>query len=355
VDNSPVIGLLSALFVCVSAGEEIPLAASITEPADDRWMYPANSTPGTRTQASTFSALPTTGVDNRFGQFVFRFNTAAAGIPAGLGAANYTLTAISLTATIGQDNLFRYDPTQDAWFTYGATVFPDEDLGRPMELHGTGFRNGFTASTFQETSAYSGGSPSQRNAYALGFDETGTPRDVTNNVTDAFDSRPWAVGKIDGLASGELVAVDTVVHFTPDLTQPGVAAYLREGLNQGFIWFTLSSLHPALQQGGEFVSFYTKDHPVHQLFGDAAPSLAVTCSLPAGFTSFTRSSAGMVSLAFIGLPGQTHILQASPDLNASSWENLHTFTAAPATVLTWNAPSPQPRRFFRIARITPSP
>lgn len=347
--------LLSALLACLAAGGE-NFSVTLTEPAADRWMYPANGTPGTRTQASTFSALPgDLETDNRFGQFVFKFDTAAAGIPAGLGAENYDISAIILTATIGQDRLFLYDPTQDAWFTYGMTELPDTDPGRPLELHGTGFRNGFTAADFQETSAHSGGTPAERNAYALGFDENGTPRDVTDNVTEAFESFPWAVGQIEGLVPGDPVPVDSVVRFTPDLTQPGVAAYLREGLNQGFIWFTLSSLHPAIQQGGEFVSYYTRDNPVHQLFGDAAPTLAVSCTLPTDFISFTRNDAGLVTLDFIRFPGFTHILQASPDLTENSWEDLETFPAAPASLLTWEQASPLPRRFFRIARISTTP
>lgn len=347
--------LLSALLAGLAAGGE-NFSATLTEPAEDRWMYPANGTPGSRSQASTFSALPgDIETDNRFGQFAFKFDTAAAGIPAGLGAENYHISAIALTATIGLDGLFLYDPTQDAWFTYGITELPDTDPGRPLELHGTGFRNGFTAASFREGSLFSGGSPAKRNAYALGFDEDGTPRDVTHNVTEAFESSPWAVGKIEGLTPGEPVPVDTVVRFTPDLTQPGVTAYLREGLQQGFIWFTLSSLHPAIQQGGEFVSYYTRDNPVHQLIGDAAPTLAISCSLPTGFTTFSISGAGLVKLDFIGLPGFTHILQASPDLTETSWENVQTFPAAPASILTWQEASPQPRRFFRIARISTSP
>jgi hypothetical protein len=355
VDKPSVVVLLSALLAGLAVGGE-NFSATLTEPAEDRWMYPANGTPGSRTQASTFSALPgDLETDNRFGQFVFKFDTAAAGIPAGLGVENYQISAITLTATIGLDRLFQYDPTQDAWFTYGMTELPDTDPGRPLELHGTGFRNSFTAASFQENSPHYGGSPTKRNAFALGFDESGVPRDVTDNVTEAFESFPWAIGQIEGLTPGAAVPVDSIVRFTPNLNQPGVAAYLREGLHQGFIWFTLSSLHPAIQQGGEFVSYYTRDNPVHQLFGDAAPSLTVSYKLPTGFTSFSRNEAGLVTLDFIGLGGFTHILQASTDLAEDSWQNLQTFPAAPTTLLTWQEASPQPRRFFRIARLPTSP
>lgn len=319
-------------------------------------MYSANSTPGTRPQASTFSALPDgDGTDDRFGQFVFKFDTVAAGIPAGLGVENYDVSSISITATIAQDRLFLYDPTQDDRFTYGAMALPDSDPGRPLELHGTGFRNEFTADTFQEDSAFGGGDDSKRNAFALAFDAAGAPRDVTNNITEDFEPHPFAIGQISGLSPGSEVPVDTVVQFTIDLSATGVSDYVREGLDRGFIWLTLSSLHPALQQGGEFVSYYTREDPVHQLFGDAAPTLDLTWSPPSGFTSFSRNTSGLVSLEFAGLPDTTYILQSSPDLTENSWQNLQTFSPTTATTLSWEENSPQPKRFFRISSTPVTP
>lgn len=262
-------------------------------------MYSANQTPGTRPQASTFSALPGGGVDNdRFGQFIFRFDTAAAGIPSGRGLSGYTINSLKVTARIGQDKLFRYDASADESSTYGASpLAPDTDIGRPLEIHGTAFRNGFTPSTFLETSSYSGGTPRTRNAYALGFDPSGTPRDVSSNVTEGFDAMPWAVGHMSSLVVGDLVPVDTVVSFDINLGLPGVRQYVSEGLDAGFIWFTLSSLHPALQQGGEFVSYYTRDSTEHQLFGDSAPSFAINYTLD----SIPEPSSAMLCAAMAAL------------------------------------------------------
>lgn len=46
----------------------------VSEPSHDRWMYPSNGTPGTRAQASTFSALPgSSGLDDRWGFFLLAF------------------------------------------------------------------------------------------------------------------------------------------------------------------------------------------------------------------------------------------------------------------------------------------
>lgn len=327
----------------------------IPEPAADRWMYPANSTPGSRGQASTFSALPGGGGDNdRFGQFVFRFDTVAAGISAGRGVDGYAITSLEVTARIAQNNLFVHDPTPDAWFTYGPDATPDEDSGRPLELHGTGFCNGFTSVTFKENSAYSGGSPALRNAHALGFDVAGVPRDVGDNVTGGFDALPWAIGQVTGVSPGAPVPIDSIVRFQIDLNLPGVRQYVARGLNEGGLWFTLSSLHPALQQAGEFVSYYTRDSPEHQLFGDSAPTMAVIYSLaevdaPA-FTTFVRNAAGQVSLTFSGEPGFVYKLQASTTLKPESWMDVETFTNSAPTTFGWQGVTLQPALFFRIAR-----
>ena len=327
----------------------------IPEPAADRWMYPANSTPGSRGQASTFSALPGGGGDNdRFGQFVFRFDTVAAGIPSGHGPEGYQITSLEVTARIAQNNLFVHDPAPDAWFTHGPHATPDEDAGRPLELHGTGFRNGFTSITFAENSAYSGGNPAMRNAHALGFDAVGVPRDVGDNVTEGFDPLPWAIGKVTGVSPGAPVPIDSIARFQIDLNLPGVREYVMRGLDEGGLWFTLSSLHPALQQAGEFVSYYTRDSPEHQLFGDSAPTMAINYSLteedlPA-FTSFGRNAAGQVSLTFSGEPGFVYKLQASNTLTPESWSVVETFTTSAPITFAWEGTSPQPALFFRIAR-----
>ncbi len=339
-------------------GESITV--EILEPAADRWMYSANSTPGSRGQASTFSALPGGGGDNdRFGQFIFSFDTVAAGIPAGRGADGYEITSLEVTARIAQNNLFLYDPTVDKWFTYGAGGSPDEDAGRPLELHGTGFRNGFSAMNFAENSAYSGGSPVMRNAYALGFDEGGLPRDVSDNVSDGYDGVSWAVGEIPGMTPRARVPIDSVVRFQIDLNLPGVREYVARGLNEGALWFTLSSLHPALQQAGEFVSYYTKESPEHQLFGDSAPTMEIEYAMVEEeepvFTTFERDGSGVVSLTFEGQPGFVYELQVSGDMSPESWEEVDTFTPSAPGMMGWEGVRTEPRLFFRICRTPAMP
>lgn len=328
----------------------------MAEPAGDRWMYPSNGTPGTRTTASTFSALPSpaseTGADDRFGQFVVKFDTVAAGIPAGFGAGNYDVKKIVLTAVIAQSNALPYDPTPDPLSSYGAGVTADPDAGRPLEIHGTGFRGGFTAATFQETSLFGWGAPGSRNAFALGFDAAGMARDVSNNVTQGFEPDAWAVGTIADLNPGDPVQVYDAVEFELNTGLPGVADYVRQGLNQGFIWLTLTSLHSATQHGSSgFPGYFTKDHPEQSLFGDVASMLEIDYSLPLRVVAFSRESAGNTAhLTWNGSPGFQYVVEKSEDLTAGIWSPLGTFTTATPAPLTWNGSVAQPRAFFRIAR-----
>lgn len=343
--------LVPLTFVWVAA----VTAQTVVEPSHDRWMYPSNGTPGTRAQASTFSALPgAAGLDDRWGFFLFAFDTDSA-VPAGLPPDFYQIKSVQVTATIGQDLLFRYDSSYDGWRTYATPSVPaqeaDPDPGRPLELHGAGFRNGFNAANFTETSLHGGnGSPGTRNAYPLGFDETGAARDVSGNVTGQFESIPWAVGQAD-LEAGEPVPEGTVFTFAIDPALPGVSEYLRNGLSAGRIWFALDSLHPATQQAGEFVAYYTRDDIYHQLFGGLAPTLRIEADLKFPL-SITREENSVV-VSWPEFAGFTFVLQASPDLTPASWQPVHQHAAVEdggGSFTEAIAPAP---RFYRLA-ITPT-
>lgn len=345
----------------LAAGGTGPFVVNVPVPAVDRWMYPNNSTPGTRTTASTFSFLPFPGVDDRFGQFIIKFDTVAAGIPAGMGADNYDIHKIVLTAVYSSTDSLPYDASEDPRASLGgAGSLPDPDLGRPLELHGTGFRGGFTATTFLENSPFG-----MRNAYANGFDSVGVARDVSNNVSLGFDSNPWAVAEVKVLANSEALprvyaplAVGAVipeyahVSFQINLAMPGVANYIRQGLNEGVLWFTLSSFHPVDGQDGVgFPAFFTKEHPEQALFQDVAPFLDAEFSLPIRITEFKRDSlAKTVSLKWNGSPGFTYTLERSDDLTADSWLPVKTLTTAAPSSLTWSGESLSDKSFFRVSR-----
>lgn len=340
-----------------------PYAARAPQPAADLWMYPNTPTPGTRATASTFSYLPLTGVDDRYGQFVVKFDTVAAGIPAGLGPENYDLHSLVFTAVYASSDRLPYDPTEDTRASLGATPSSvDADAGRPLELHGTGFRSGFTATTFQENSPYG-----SRNAFASSFDAQGAARDVTNSVTSDFESYPWAIGKISApvdlmadpvvyqpLPAGEVIPIYSRVTFEIDLTILGVADYVRQGLHQGCLWFTLSSFHPVTGPGSSgFPSYFTLDHPEQALYGDVAPSLDVAYSLPLRIASFSRPVGGNTAqLTWNGSPGFSYRVERIEDLAQGIWSPVATFIPTTPTTLIWNGSSPSAHAFFRIVRTT---
>lgn len=341
--------------IALIAAGAVADTVTITEPSDDRWMYPSNSTPGTRGQASTFSALPSAGgIDDRFGFLLIRFDTSAA-IPAGLDPSSYRIRSFAIRATTGQDFTFSYDPTPDPLATFGTpeaeATESDSDSGRPVELHGAGFRNGFTAATFEEGSPHGSSSPGTRNAYPLGFDETGAPRDVSSNVTEAFDSVPWALGVTDGVEPGESVPSETEFTFHIDTTLPGVADYIRQGLAAGSLWFSISSLHPATQQAGEYASWLTRDDAIHQLFGDLAPSLTLDVDLGVSLT--LERSEGTSSLSWPEFAGFDHILEATGTPDEPDWAVLHTHSSENGGIGGFTDTTGADRRFYRL-RILPS-
>ncbi|MEO5713940.1 MAG: hypothetical protein ABIT37_10680 [Luteolibacter sp.] len=359
-----VFGLLLSGATVVKGGGTGPYAAHAPEPSGDRWMYPNNSTPGSRTVASTFSYLQFTGVDDRFGQFVIKFDTVAAGIPAGLGASNYDIHRLVFTAVYASYDSLSYDPTEDALASLGpSALVADPDAGRPLELHGTGFRGGYTAATFQETSPFG-----SRNAFASGFDEAGVARDVSNNVTLGYESHPWAIGKITvpvdlnaeprvylPLEPGQTIPVYSHVTFEINLGLPGVADYVRNGLHQGFLWFTLSSFHPVTGPGsGCFPAYFTKEHPEQALYHDVAPTLEAEYSLPLRITGFQRDPAGNASLTWDASPGFQYTVEGTGELTSGVWSPLGTFSTPLPAPLVWNGNSAATRAFFRIAR-SPQP
>jgi hypothetical protein len=356
------VALLSALISAPrAAGEQLRLAHA-QEPTADRWMYANNFSGGGRPSASTFSALPmVTGDDDRLAQVIVKFDTVAAGIPAGLGAANYQPTRVILT-TIADSLALYYDPTEDPRSTYG--IDDDTDTGRPFEIYGTGFRNGFTAASFQESSPFGGGSPIKRNAYALGYDPTGVPRDVTNNVTEGFDSVPWAIGKVTFVPDGETTAVTleagasvpvyASVTFELNLALPGVADYVRQAFHQGFLWLTLSSLHSSEMLGSSgFPGYYNKENNEHLLDGNLAPRLDAEYTLPLRVAAFSHDRVTDVCrIEWNASPGFAYVVQRSTTLLSDQWSVLTPTpltTAVPAQ-LSFDGAGTGDRSFFRIVR-----
>lgn len=290
------------------------------EPEHDRWNYPFNATPGTRAVASTFVSGGETGF-MRFGTFVVGFNTAA-GIEAGRGEAAYEIVAARVTLMSSVNFSVTYDPSVDPAFSYLTNGHPqyvaDTDAGRPLELFGTGFRNGFTPLTWTETTPYAptGG---DRSVYPVTWNAAGAEVDASMNVNYAapYEALPFAAGVIAAATPGENIPLDTPVVFDLDLSQPGVRRYLQSALDVGRLFFMATSLHNGGQGVRTFPEYYTRD----SLLGDA-PKLELTVRLYDREDVITVSSAGNVPTAgavrFPTLDGASYGIRWSNDLK--SWQ-----------------------------------
>jgi len=345
--------LTVALLSLVSVSEVEADTHTFSEPDFDRWMYVNNSTPGRRPIASTFSALPgSVGDENRLAQFLIGFETLSGGAPEWEAVQ---VERVIITAATVDDGAFVYDPTYDSFTSYlqeGADI----DAGRPVVLHGAGFRNDYDLDTFLENSPHGSGAPYGRNAFPLAFDAVGSGFDVSHNVTDGFEFEPWAVGAAD-VTPGDPVPFDTVFSFEVDLSAPGISNYVRESLIGGKLFFTISSLHPATQQAGEFVNFYTRESTEHQIFGNLAPRLVIEYSVvptpelpPLTITQMGFDpDTGLRTIGWDQHSGYTYTVQRSEDLRG--WEDVTESTAVadgPGTY-TFDAGDDQ-ELFHRVVR-----
>jgi hypothetical protein len=321
-----------------------------SEPHDDRWMYPHNGTPGTRPQASTFSALPlSAGSDDRWAFFLLGFQTSQQ-VPVNLPPEFYRIRSVRITATVGSDNYFRYDGSYDSWQTYATTTrsaqVADADIGRPVELHGVGFRNGFNASNFTEFSAHGSSSPGMRNAFPMSYSPNGTAIDISSNVTQAFESNAWAIGQSD-ISPGGWVPEGTELRFDLNLTIPGVRTYLQQSLSAGRLWLAIDSMHPAFEMGGEFVPLYTKEDFGHELFGGLAPTLEIEVEIahPLHFQIVNQQ----VHLQWPTYAGNQYVLQTSTNLALGSWQNLSQIRVTQHSSSQFTTPFTIGSRFFRLS------
>jgi hypothetical protein len=251
---------VALLFVVVSVAAARAETISVTTTLD-RWMYPFAFSGGTRDLAPTFGAVGTPGFDNRDGQFVVGFNTGSQ-VPINQGTGNYQIQSVVVRALVGLPADFLYDPTYDSYRTYLPSAdpqsLPDADAGRPIELHGLGFRNGYTALSFgpndsqppgfEETSPFGSMGTGTRHVYPIGF-LAGSPADVSNNVGGATESNPWAIGTTS-ISPGSTVPANSIFAFNLNLSDPDIAGYLQSGLNSGVLGFAITSLHEAAQTGG---------------------------------------------------------------------------------------------------------
>jgi hypothetical protein len=241
----------------------------------DKWMYPFEfGTGGSRPVAPTFASFDPR-FDTRDAEFLVGWQTASV-IPTNAVPSRYVLRRVRLKLTVGRDLVnnatgervtFLYDPSFDSYKTHLAPQDPsyqlDPDDGRPVEIFGVGFRNGFDAVGYTEDSPFGvvGAFTSNtisvgtRNSFAAVFNPKGELIDIANHVGQAnaawtqppFEARPWAVGLTDGVNSGESVPLGSTFRFDLDLSDPLIAGYLARSLASGRLSLMVSSLSPAKQ------------------------------------------------------------------------------------------------------------
>ena len=226
----PVVGALALM--TAAFGGAVDYQGVIAKPALDRWMYPFASQAGAEPTISTFGSDPAdpTLFDSRDGQMLTRFDTSAL-VPSGLGASRYQVASLRISLQFANDLIVQYDPTADPWQCFlpesDPNWQPDADPGQPIDLFGVGFRNGFSLQTFAENSPYSVPpnsplTPSVRNAFSMSFDANSSPIDVSNNPRVGFDPKRFAIGTIEGLAPGDFIPIDTVMHFDVNVSDPDI-------------------------------------------------------------------------------------------------------------------------------------
>lgn len=222
-------------------------------------MYPNNAAPCDRPAGSVFGTFgDEAGVDTRHAQHLVGWDTATL-VPTNRGPARYLVRRCRVTLTINRSNLFDYDPKPDDFRTYFETnhpaYLPDPDTGRPIELFGVGFRNGFDAASFHQCAPFGTNAPGQRTAFASGWSTNGLLVDVSNNVGKTnvafprFEVAPFAIGQTTNAAPGQLVPPGAKITFDLNLDDPLVLAYVQAGLNSGRLRFMITGLQV---NGGQF-------------------------------------------------------------------------------------------------------
>ncbi len=250
--------------------------ASLDSPSQDRWNYPFNATPGTRARASLFqSADPEVGID-RHGTYIVGFDTTDI-VPTGNTPGVYQIVAAQLRVLTSDNFEVPYDPSYDSAATHlpdtNDAYIADEDPGRPIHVFGAGFRHGFDSTTWDETGSYAPEDSSERTVFPAIRGANGEAVDVTLAVdfTDPQDITPFATGTLSDIAPGELIPHDAWMTFDVDLSEPSTIAYLQDGLANGNLYFTLTSLNSGGREVRSFPEFHTKD----SLLGEA-PQLSLS-------------------------------------------------------------------------------
>jgi hypothetical protein len=290
--RNPVWLIGGAALVVSGVGALAPAAAQVSlAPVVDRWVYPFANTPGNRATVPIYGTGGDARFDDRDSEFYLAFPTAAA-VPTGLAPGMYRVQGATLRLQIAEDLKFEYDPTSDPASTYplnGTDPGTDSDPGRPIEVFGADFRNGFNLFSFSDLSPFKPGQPftppwvGVRNTFPIDFGPMGDgpARDVSSNVRGGFDAQPLAVGLTTAASPGDLVPADAVFTFALDTALPGPLGYLQTGLARGRIALAVTSMQVATEFGSGpivYPVFYTSKAPALGFPNAITPTLELTAT-----------------------------------------------------------------------------
>lgn len=241
-----------AILLLSTASQALPsqiMEVNLDEPDYDRWVYPFNGSPGSRSVAATFSAYGDEYdyFDDRDGEVLLGFHTDAF-IPVGLGASSYSIVSATVTLMIESDDIV-YDETVDSWETHLEDGPDDVDAGRAVIVSGASFRNDWDGWTYGETGPFGDLAIAGRNVYPIDFDTFGTARDIANNVTQQFQPIPFGVGRTEEVEPGAILPTLTTLTFDLAVDDPDVQCYLRSAVDTGLVSLLVTSLHSAGEQG----------------------------------------------------------------------------------------------------------
>jgi hypothetical protein len=250
------ISLLATLILAINSTAVAQVDVTIGQPADDRWHYPFNFTPGSRTTGSLFTASSNPGFDYRDAMVYLGFDTAG-DVEGNRPLDDYQFSAVTITLW--------HVPGFYTWDTRtSVTNGAGEEFA--MQVFGMG-SNTIDLDTWTEATAYQGQgmAPQERNPYPLNIDDGAT----TQNVTNLIGATPWGTGvPVYGTSPGEYdpgttTTVAFPVTFTLDVMDERVKRYIQTGLAKGRLLWTLSALADA------GVMMITTDVPIFHLRGFA--------------------------------------------------------------------------------------
>jgi hypothetical protein len=293
---------VAAALVCAAAVQAGQSGSFVVPAPDfDVWVYPPGAgfySPYAVTYASPFGDPD----PDRLGYAFYGFDLAGQ-LPA--DPESYVLTELVVTVRLLNSSTFdpidtvRYDPTPDPLSSF--TGGPDTTPGRPIELYGVEYQNGYTYDTWKAVNAPVG---ANYNVQPVDLDPSGNPRNVLNSVDDGIEANPFAVATTTQTHMGPdgtvRISNGATLTFTVDLSRPGAEAYWREQLASGKVGVIVSSLHAAGFSGMGGEEIYPRLGTA-ETFGDYKATLFVAYDAPASACPGDLNGDGAVNADDLGL------------------------------------------------------